>query len=335
MKRTKLVLMGILTALTFGVSAKVVAKLVPPTPKASQGTYATYVKLTWGKVSGASGYYVMRGTSSSYAKSSQLKKITSGGTTSYSDTSAVNGKTYYYWICPYKDSTKYCNTGAYAKGWIKKVEKDSMTLSATSVSAGKTVYIYYKKGSKYAKPSSIKFSTSVSGCGKVYTYSRLSSNACGYIETYKSGTVTVKVGSLSAKLTIKDNGKVELSGLANLTVGYKTQYVLKINGKPATDKKVYWSVSRNDLILSNSGNSPYAYVTACGYVKSGYVTFSVKAKYNGKTYTKNVKMQSGGSYGKRVYTGKPQPRQCSKCKTWYDLRFTASCPYCSNVIRWK
>ena len=93
------------------------ASLPVPKPSVSQGTYTSYVRVTWSKVAKSKGYVIRRGTSATYSKSSVVKKISSAGTTSFNDTSATPGRTYYYWVCPRKSSSKYVYSAKkYASG---------------------------------------------------------------------------------------------------------------------------------------------------------------------------------------------------------------------------
>lgn len=62
------------------------------------------VKLTWKKVTGATGYYIYRKTSG--GKWKQIKKIGKNKTTTYKDTTAKNKKAYTYRICAYNKVQK-------------------------------------------------------------------------------------------------------------------------------------------------------------------------------------------------------------------------------------
>ena len=64
------------------------------TIKASDGTSTEGVIITWSSQSGATGYRVVRGNSSNMDYASILVETVTG--TSYTDTTAVAGKTYYY-----------------------------------------------------------------------------------------------------------------------------------------------------------------------------------------------------------------------------------------------
>lgn len=104
------------------------------------------MKISWGKVTGASGYYVYRRTSST-GSWTRLKSTTG---TSYTDTTAKTGTTYYYTVKAY--------SGSYASSYItnktiKYLAQPSVTLSNTSsgvkVSWGKVTgasgYYVYRK----------------------------------------------------------------------------------------------------------------------------------------------------------------------------------------------
>lgn len=78
-------------------------QLVVPTPSASDGKYANYVRVTWKQVTGAKFYKVRRATSFNYAKSKVIATVTG---TSYKDKhpAAHPRKKYYYWIVPYVEA---------------------------------------------------------------------------------------------------------------------------------------------------------------------------------------------------------------------------------------
>ncbi|MBN1190350.1 MAG: hypothetical protein JXA46_11400 [Dehalococcoidales bacterium] len=76
----------------------------PSGVSASDGTYSDKIRISWTASSGATSYKVYRHTSNSSGSASLIGSPTS---TSYEDTTAVAGTTYYYWIkasCPKGDS---------------------------------------------------------------------------------------------------------------------------------------------------------------------------------------------------------------------------------------
>ena len=72
----------------------------PPTPtgvSATDGAYTDKVRVTWNSSSGATAYEVWRHTSNSSGSASKISNPDPTGT-SYDDTTAVAGTTYYYWV---------------------------------------------------------------------------------------------------------------------------------------------------------------------------------------------------------------------------------------------
>lgn len=250
--------------------------LTPPTPTASKGSYTSYVKVSWSKVSGATGYYVFRSSSSCWSAASQLKKISSASTITLNDSSAVAGQTYYYWVCPYKGTTYYYNASKYASGYRKATA--SVSLSNSSVTAGTTVYVYYKNGNSYAIPNSMTYSQSSSGVGTAYKYSKLSGNACGYITTAKAGTITINCGGVSTKLTVTSPSySYTIESSASVKVG--NSIALWCKRSDGTYIKPTWSVSSTSYATVSSSSSQGGSGTLTGK-KAGSVT--LYANFGGK-----------------------------------------------------
>ncbi len=98
----------------------------PPTNiSASDGTYTDKISITWGVVSNAT-YTIYRATSNSGTKT----YIGTATGTSYEDTSALAGTTYYYWVTA-TDSNGTSNYSSYDTGWRSGV----IPYSPTEVSA--------------------------------------------------------------------------------------------------------------------------------------------------------------------------------------------------------
>jgi fibronectin type 3 domain-containing protein len=97
----------------------IIPRMKPPSPpanvQASDGTYTDKVYITWNSVSGATSYNVYRATSSSGTKT----KLGSTTSTSYSDTSATPGTTYYYWVTAV-NSAGESGYSSYNTGYRKK-----------------------------------------------------------------------------------------------------------------------------------------------------------------------------------------------------------------------
>ena len=311
----------------FGVSDahaivnKQLRTLEPPTPVASKGTYSSYVQVSWKKVTGASGYIIKRGTTSTYAKASQLKKVSGVNTLTLKDSSAVSGKTYYYWVCPYDSSgTYWYNTGRYAKGYRKTSSNSaSLSLSSTSVTAGKKVYIYYKSGGKYTMPASLTYTAS-SGCAKVYKYSSLNGNACGYITTSKSGSVTVYAGSSSAKLTITGGKSYSYSIQSSDSVKVGKSIAMQCYRSDGTLVDATWSVVSGGSHVSISVGSTYLGHAITCYGKSAG-TAKIKAVCNGYECTKTITVSGGSTPSPTPSTGAyisgPSSLRYGKTGTYY------------------
>ena len=72
----------------------------PPVPTgltASDGTYTNKVSLSWNDVTGEGGYQVYRNTVNNSATAAWLGLL-GANVTSFDDTSATPGATYYYWV---------------------------------------------------------------------------------------------------------------------------------------------------------------------------------------------------------------------------------------------
>ncbi len=122
---------------------------------------STGVKVSWTKVTGASGYYVYRKTGSgSYSK---IKTISSGSTLNYTDTSVKNknGTTYTYKVVAYykNSSGSVSSTSAAATKTIRRLTGTS--LSSVTNSASEKMTVKWSKGSKITGYQ-IQYSTSSS-----------------------------------------------------------------------------------------------------------------------------------------------------------------------------
>ncbi len=78
---------------------------IPQNVSATDGTYTDRVEVTWSAVDDASSYTVFRNTSDDLPEASELAEGVT--TTTYADTSAASGQTYYYWV----QAENSCGTG--------------------------------------------------------------------------------------------------------------------------------------------------------------------------------------------------------------------------------
>ena len=179
--------------------------LSKPTVKVSSNSYNSN-KLSWNKVTGSSGYEVLRATSKTGTYKS-VKTITSGSTVSYTDKSLATGTTYYYKVRAYRT-----------------VDKKKVYSSYSSVVSAKPVL----------KTPSVKLT---SGSKKATIKWEKISGASGY-EVYRA---TSKSGKYSKIKTITKNSTVSYvnsSLTKNKTYYYKIRAYRTVNGK-----KIYSSYS--------------------------------------------------------------------------------------------
>ena len=109
-------------------------------------TKTTSLKLSWSKVSGASGYEVYRYNSSQRAYK-KVKTITSGSTTSFNNTKLSAGKIYKYKVRAYVNSgsKKYYGEFSSVKSTATKPKKTKITKMKISIGARAWLDIKYKK----------------------------------------------------------------------------------------------------------------------------------------------------------------------------------------------
>lgn len=120
---------------------KPVIKVSTPTAKVDVASYNSN-KITWNKVSKASGYQVYRSTSKD-GKYASIKTIKSGNTVNYTDAKLTTGKTYYYKVRAYKTVNGSKTYSSYSK--IVSAKPKLITPSATLSSKNKKVYVKWNK----------------------------------------------------------------------------------------------------------------------------------------------------------------------------------------------
>lgn len=168
---------------SFSISSK--TSLEKVTNLKSINTSSSSIKLSWNKVSTATGYKIERATS----KKGPFKQVAIVKGNSYNDTRLSNGKTYYYRVRAYTSSTN----GAYSST-ISATTNPAKPIVALSNPKTKTVkvswytvygangYEVYRSTSKNGKYSLIKRTS-----GKSYTNYNLSQNKTYYykVKAYK------------------------------------------------------------------------------------------------------------------------------------------------------
>lgn len=141
------------------------------------------IKVSWGKITGANGYQIVRSTSQK-GTYTHVAYVTNGETVSFTDSKNTTGKKYYYKVRGYRNVSKKKIFGGYSdiKWGISTVAKPKIA-SAKKVSSGKVKLTWKKvtgamgyqiyrsttgKAGSYKKIKTIKKGTSIS-----YTNSKL------------------------------------------------------------------------------------------------------------------------------------------------------------------
>ena len=219
--------------------------------------------LSWGKVTGASGYYVYRKTpSSGWSKVATIKK---GTTASYTDKKVTYGKTYIYTVKAYSGKT----TSSFNTNGVTILKKiPNVTITTKNVNGGKRVSL-----SSSISGATIYYKTSSKGSYKKYTGEfGLTSTKTIYAYAVRSGYY--KSSTASKKITVT---KVKTPSVVvkNCVGGKKISFTSGTSG--AT---FYYKTSKNGSYVKYT--EPFTLTsTKTIYVKAykpGYATSSTASK---------------------------------------------------------
>ncbi|MBQ2625519.1 MAG: InlB B-repeat-containing protein [Kiritimatiellae bacterium] len=201
------------------------------TINASDGTSTEGVIITWSAQSGATGYRVVRGNSSNMDNASILVETVTG--TSYTDTTAVAGKTYYYWIVAKKSS-----------GYVTSSSNTGYRASSSSGGSGSGSGSGSSSGSSYDGQSySVKFNANggtgtmanesfVYGTAKaltINTFTRTGYTFVGWATSASATTSAYDDGQSVSNLTTTSGGTVNL-----YAVWQANAYTIKFNKNGGT-----------------------------------------------------------------------------------------------------
>lgn len=243
------------------VAQAATAKLTAPKTVKTTISSSSSMKITWSKVTGASGYQIYRATS---AKGNyQLIKATTAGKYSYVNTKLTPGKTYYYKVRAYKTSGKSKAYGSFSKaisgkimpatvsnekGKLTSYEGATLTWGTVKYVSGYQVYMATSSSGKYTLVKQTKSNSyKVSGLepGKTYYF-----KIRGYI---LNGSKKI-YGGFAPVIKVKPN----LSVPEAVIVSGVMEGIIEISWDPsdgADGYEIYKSVSKSgtyDLVTATT-----------------------------------------------------------------------------------
>ncbi len=189
-----------------------------PTLKSAAVASSKYVKVTWSKVTGASGYAVYRKVSGG---SWQLIGTTTS--TSYTDKKALtSGKTYYYTVRAYKGSLSTAKANKYNAAYWSGYDSTGVKFNYIKNSDGTLVYdkAMYNKAQSKSSSTNWLILVDTTNCKVGVFYGSKGSWDMRYYWSCspgKSSTPTVK-----GEFTVKAKGKS--FGTSSYTCWYYTQF---------------------------------------------------------------------------------------------------------------
>lgn len=251
------------------VTAGYTNKFIAPPAISSVSNTSKGVKITWGKVSGATNYRVFVKSGSSW------KKLGDTTSTSYTHTSAKSGKTYTYTVRCISSTGK-----SYVSGYDKvgtsasylampKVSKISNTQSGAKLTwgkiAGATKYnIYVKSGSKWKKlgeSTTTSYTHTTAKSGTTYSYRVRAYDSTGKVASaYKSAGDSNKFIASPAISSVSNTSKGvkitwdEVSGAVNYRVFVKSG---------SSWKKLGDTTSTTFVDTSAKNGKTYTYTVRC------------------------------------------------------------------------
>lgn len=254
--------------------------LAVTTVKAASYSY-TSIRISWGKVDGASGYDIYRSTSKS-GKYSKIAAISDGKTVKYTDKKLTTGKKYYYKVRAYRSVGKSKVYGAYSE--VKAgtpVPAKATGLKAKTVNANKVKLTWNKVSG--AKSYTIYRSTSPNGTYKVvktgctkttYTNSKLKNGTKYYykvaaVRGKTTGKLTSAVSAKAVSLSVNDS---------SITIQKGEKQKIKVTVSPKATVKCTTSNKKVAKVSSNGTVTGVSVGSAKITVKANGVTTTVQVK---------------------------------------------------------
>jgi uncharacterized protein YjdB len=271
-----------------GTAGSKVITVVPPAPASITAASAGYnsIKISWSKVSGATGYELYRATSSS-GTYSRVATVTGGSTLSYINTGRTAGTTYYYKVRAYVTSGSTNVPSSFSS--VKSAKPVPATPAITTASAGynsvkiswgkvsgATGYQIYRATSKEGTYSRI--ATITSGSTVTYTNKSLTTGRTYYykVRAYRTVNGTNVYGSFSSVKSVKPVPATP--AITTAPAGYNS---VKISWKKVSGASGY------QVYRATSKTGTYSRVATV--TNGSTVTYTNKSLTTGKTYYYKVR----------------------------------------------
>lgn len=282
---------------TVSATSSIPNKLTTPMVKAS-GTNYKSIKLSWGKISGASQYRVWRATNKN-GDFKRIKTITSGKTLSYTDSTCTFGQTYYYKIFARgtRNGKEIRSSGSIPVSATPVLPAPSFKITSVDYKtnkvswkqvSGASGYRIYRSTSKNGTYSKIKTTTKSTTTSWTDTGLRPGKGYYYKIRPYRKVNGSRRYGTLSA--ADKHYAKPAKPTFTLKKSGRRVTLTLKKNAK-VTGYAIYRKTGKN---------GKWKKVKTVSISKTKGATYSRKLA-RGKTYYFKVKAFKKSS-GKRVYS---------------------------------
>ena len=331
-------------------TCEVTVKFKDITTKVSRSS-DTALKVSWNKVSGATGYVVYRATSydGEYKK---VKTITKGTTLSWTDTKKTNGTTYFYKVRAYRTVNKKNYYGGYSEvvGYAAlktpsvtaKADGYSSNLLTWKAIAKAEYYEVYRSTSKdknYEKvttTSSLSYVDSGLTAGKTYYYKVKAVKNCttGVAKSAYSAVKSAKPTLTAPKLTVTNPtyyyNELSWPSISGAS-GYQIYRATSKDGKYTKVKETsstyyydesvtlgstyYYKVRAYREVNGTKGYSSYSSIVG---KKVSFSTISVSVKSNSYNSLSVSFNSVSGAEGYEVY------RSTSKNGTYKKIKTTTS-----------
>ncbi len=233
---------------------------------------ASGIKVTWKKVSGATGYEILRSNASNGVYES-VAYVDGNGTVAYTDTGLDTGKTYYYVVRTVRtlngftaysgiSSYSYAKTTLYAPSNIKASTAGYKSITLTwSAASGADGYIIYRATSKNGTYTRI---AEVSGDTLTYTDTGLTTNKYYY---YKIRTLhNNPSGTVYSSASSYKYAKAELKTPSGIKIDYSPEYV-----------GIYWNANdeATGYQIYRSTKKSSGYTRQCNYADSSFTEYEL------------------------------------------------------------